>query len=164
MKFDLIDLLKVKNSLLDIVNTTYVLPGIKNVLLKDLINEEKIVYQENRYKTPEQIAEKIKEKGPKKKKIIVKNEQYYRDPDIISYAKKRANGVCECCGQEAPFLKDDGAPFLETHHLKALSEGGEDSIENVCAVCPNCHRKLHYSSHREELTKEVRDYIANIYN
>jgi len=25
-----------------------------------------------------------------------------------------------------------------------LSEGGEDTLENAIALCPNCHRKMHY--------------------
>ncbi len=25
-----------------------------------------------------------------------------------------------------------------------LSEGGEDTVENAMAVCPNCHMELHY--------------------
>ena len=32
---------------------------------------------------------------------------------------------------------------MESHHIKWLSKGGEDSPENVVALCPNCHRKMH---------------------
>ena len=34
--------------------------------------------------------------------------------------------------------------FLEVHHIKWLSNGGEDSVENALALCPNCHRQAHY--------------------
>lgn len=63
---------------------------------------------------------------------------------IKLYALKRAQGICEACGQEAPFVKQDGNLFLEVHHLKQLSDGGIDDPENVAAICPNCHRRVHY--------------------
>lgn len=37
----------------------------------------------------------------------------------------------------------DGNPYLESHHIIWLSKGGDDSIENTVALCPNCHRKMH---------------------
>ena len=45
----------------------------------------------------------------------------------------------------APFMKkSNDEPYLEVHHIKPLSQGGEDSLENVKAICPNCHRKIHF--------------------
>ncbi|MCD9544043.1 hypothetical protein GLP24_04155 [Photobacterium carnosum] len=45
----------------------------------------------------------------------------------------------------APFTKkSNGEPYLEVHHIKPLSQGGEDSLENVKAICPNCHREMHF--------------------
>lgn len=44
---------------------------------------------------------------------------------------------------EAPFQDSMGNPFLESHHIDWLSREGKDSIENVMALCPNCHRKMH---------------------
>ena len=40
-----------------------------------------------------------------------------------------------------------------------LSEGGEDSIENTVALCPNCHRKMHVVNLQEDIDKLNR--IAN---
>jgi 5-methylcytosine-specific restriction protein A len=57
----------------------------------------------------------------------------------------RANGVCEKCKNPAPFFRaKDDTPFLEIHHKIHLANGGEDTIENAIAVCPNCHREFHY--------------------
>ena len=56
----------------------------------------------------------------------------------------RAIGKCEACGMPAPFESNKG-PFLEVHHLHRLSDGGYDKLEHVAAVCPNCHRRCHYS-------------------
>ena len=66
-----------------------------------------------------------------------------RDPYISEYAKRLAAGKCELCRQPAPFKDKKGKPYLETHHIKWLSEGGADSIDNTIALCPNCHRKMH---------------------
>lgn len=67
------------------------------------------------------------------------------EPDTIvaEYARRNANGICQLCGLPAPFSGHDGQPYLEAHHIVPASEGGADSIENVVALCPNCHRKMH---------------------
>ncbi|WP_260579418.1 HNH endonuclease [Vreelandella populi] len=66
-----------------------------------------------------------------------------RSPYIAAYAKRRANGHCELCKQPAPFETKKGEPYLECHHIEWLAKGGDDSIENTVALCPNCHRKMH---------------------
>ena len=68
-----------------------------------------------------------------------------RDEKIVKYSLLRANGVCELCDKNAPFLKKDGSPFLEVHHIDFMSNGGHDGYENVSALCPNCHRKMHHA-------------------
>ena len=37
----------------------------------------------------------------------------------------------------------DGSPYLETHHIVWLSNGGEVTPDNTVALCPNSHRKMH---------------------
>ena len=62
---------------------------------------------------------------------------------VAGYAKQRANGICQLCGLPAPFRDREGEPFLEIHHIIPRNEGGQDAVENVVALCPNCHRKMH---------------------
>jgi hypothetical protein len=81
--------------------------------------------------------------------------RFVREPQVIAYVLKRAGRKCEACLEVAPFLRDDGTPFLEVHHLQMLAEGGHDTPENAAGVCPNCHRRLHYGSDRVSLTAEV---------
>ncbi|MBN8476308.1 MAG: HNH endonuclease [Sulfuritalea sp.] len=70
---------------------------------------------------------------------------FQRNPDVVAEVLSRAKGVCQACKKPAPFLKkSDGEPYLEAHHVKQLADGGEDTVENAIAVCPNCHRKAHY--------------------
>lgn len=78
---------------------------------------------------------------------------YIRNPVLSRYAKIRAKGKCELCGKDAPFMNHDGEPYLESHHLQPVSEGGHDTKDNICALCPNCHRKMHILNKREDLNK-----------
>lgn len=69
--------------------------------------------------------------------------QYVRNEYVIEYAKRLANGVCQLCDQAAPFHDKKGIPYLETHHTVWLARGGEDTIFNTVALCPNCHKRMH---------------------
>lgn len=86
------------------------------------------------------------EMAPKKPDLIpVTTTVFKRNPDVIAEVLKRANGVCEGCNNVAPFpRKIDGSPYLEVHHIVMLSDGGDDTVQNAQALCPNCHRKAHY--------------------
>ncbi|MEI4831809.1 helix-turn-helix transcriptional regulator [Bacillus sp. FJAT-53711] len=55
---------------------------------------------------------------------------------------KRANGYCELCNSFAPFIGNDGVPYLEIH--KVNSQGIKITSEDAVfvALCPNCYRRL----------------------
>ena len=80
----------------------------------------------------------------------VTSNQYERSAWVSAYAKRQAGGTCQLCDEPAPFNGNDGKPYLETHHITWLSRGGEDSIENTVALCPNCHRKMHILDRAED--------------
>lgn len=69
---------------------------------------------------------------------------YIRDPQIVAAVLKRAKGKCERCHKKTFKRKKDGTPYLEVHHKKMLKDGGADAMENAIALCPNCHRKIHF--------------------
>jgi len=78
-------------------------------------------------------------------KVSVVSTSFRRNPDVVAEVLARANGHCEECKSSAPFLRaTDNTPFLEIHHKVMLSAGGEDTVENAQAMCPNCHRRLHF--------------------
>lgn len=68
---------------------------------------------------------------------------YQRSPWVAENAKRRAKGRCELCKEPAPFNRKDGNPYLETHHIEWLANGGADTAANTVALCPNCHKKMH---------------------
>ena len=85
------------------------------------------------------------EKTPRE--ISVQTKVFVRNPDVVAEVLLRAAGICERCKHAAPFCRvKDGTPYLEVHHKKLLANGGEDSVENAIALCPNCHRAVHYGS------------------
>ena len=73
---------------------------------------------------------------------------YLRDQNVRSAVLLRAAGRCEYCGEKG-FLKGDGSRYLETHHVIALAKDGADKLSNVIALCPNDHRKAHFSVERD---------------
>ncbi len=87
----------------------------------------------------------LSKSNPKPTKITVRQTVFNRNQYVIVEVLERANGFCERCKNLAPFLKDtDNSAYLEVHHKKPLAEGGNDTVENAIALCPNCHRQAHY--------------------
>lgn len=81
----------------------------------------------------------------KPQRVAVLSSAFVRNPDVVAEILIRASGECERCKKPAPFKrKKDNSPYLEVHHTKRLADGGEDTVENAQALCPNCHRELHY--------------------
>lgn len=79
------------------------------------------------------------------RKITVETTVFLRNPDVVAEVLIRANGFCEICECAAPFLRrSDALPYLEVHHSTRLADGGEDSVKNAVAACPNCHRQAHF--------------------
>lgn len=76
-----------------------------------------------------------------------------RNPHVKEYAKIRAAGVCQLCEKKAPFNTTNGEPFLEVHHVDYLRNNGDDSWDNVVALCPNCHRKIHSLENKDDYNK-----------
>ena len=86
---------------------------------------------------------------------------YQRADAIKKYVLARANGICEGCEEPAPFRTSKG-PYLECHHLHRLTDGGPDHPANVIALCPNCHREVHYGTQRLDLNSSFIKKISKI--
>lgn len=92
------------------------------------------------------IRKRKLESASKTPKVLsVTTKVYARNPDVVADVLIRAEGICEKCKKRAPFIRaKDNSPYLEVHHKVMLANGGEDTIENAIALCPNCHRESHY--------------------
>jgi len=86
---------------------------------------------------------------------------YPRSEFVREFALRMANGVCQGCKEKAPFVDKQGQPFLEVHHLTRQSDGGADDPENVIAICPNCHRRVHQGQDGDEFNRELRNKVEH---
>lgn len=85
-----------------------------------------------------------------------------RDPAIVAWVLLEAKGKCELCSAAAPFQANDGRPYLEVHHVKTLATGGPDTTDNTIALCPNCHRAMHYSKSKSALVAEIYKRVSRL--
>lgn len=114
--------------------------------------------------TPEAELRKkaLTSKGPPKK-TTRKVAEFVRNPFVVAAALKRADGKCEVprCTHSL-FERDTGSQYLEVHHIVPLGEGGDDTLLNVAAVCPACHRQHHFGTERRVRRKALLDHVAKL--
>ncbi|MBS1070911.1 HNH endonuclease [Gluconobacter cerinus] len=85
-----------------------------------------------------------------------------RSKAVRDYVLARSGGFCENCGSPAPFLTSAGQPYLEAHHIHKLSDGGPDHPASVAALCPNCHRQVHFGAEQVTLNNELLEYVQQL--
>lgn len=62
--------------------------------------------------------------------------------DVRPALDERCGGACELCGKGLGVLPD-GSFVFDAHHRVQRSLGGDDSLENLAALCRPCHRFVH---------------------
>lgn len=128
-------------------------------------NKESVMPDNTELKELREKAEEAATEDPVKDASTTVGSKYIRAPAIKEYAKARADGLCEYCGEFAPFETVAGEPYLEVHHVDELGEGGEDHPDKVVALCPTCHKKIHHGKRGEkindELQNKLEDRLAN---
>lgn len=85
-----------------------------------------------------------------------------RSRAVRLYVLRRAAGKCEGCGAVAPFNTVNGEPYLEPHHIRRLTDGGPDDPRWVVGVCPNCHRRAHYSHDAAEYNTKLAEIVQRL--
>ena len=102
------------------------------------------------------LSRAAKDAEPKVRRALLRE----RSEAVRVYALRRAVGRCDGCGEDAPFKTKAGQPFLEVHHVRRMADGGPDVPRWVAALCPNCHRRVHYGSDGADFNRKVADAIA----
>jgi 5-methylcytosine-specific restriction protein A len=87
---------------------------------------------------------------------------YERSAAVRDYVLSRAAGTCECCKMPAPFTRKDGTLYLEPHHIRRVSDGGPDHPRWVGAICPACHREIHFGQNGQVKNDSLMRYLASI--
>lgn len=93
-----------------------------------------------------------------------------RDPRLTKSALKKANYKCEIDQNHLTFIDLKGNSFMEGHHLIPVTLNNSndiwkrfsrniDCLENIVSLCPNCHRKIHFSN-----PSERKEMIVNLFN
>tara|TARA_B100001093_G_scaffold504743_1_gene561007 strand:+ start:283 stop:1107 length:825 start_codon:yes stop_codon:yes gene_type:complete len=125
--------------------------SVNDEIIKKLQATKQKSFRKLNRKQIKRLAESKKEKSQSYR--LTETKSIERDEYIKLYALERANGNCQLCEEPAPFLKKDGSPFLEVHHIDYLANNGSDTIDNVAALCPNCHRKMHSLQLQSDIDK-----------
>jgi 5-methylcytosine-specific restriction protein A len=87
---------------------------------------------------------------------------YERSRAVRNYVLQRAAGICELCEEPAPFRRGDGLPYLEPHHTTRVSDGGPDHPQFVAALCPACHREVHYGEHAQTKNSTLKEKLRGL--
>jgi len=91
--------------------------------------------------------------------------RYERDPHLREACIQRDNWTCVICGFnfEERYGKI-GKGFIHVHHIEAVSSRGgqyDATLDDVCAVCPNCHAMLHRQKKQTLTPAELRKMLKN---
>ena len=137
-----------------------------NEIQENIENQEELIYQEkienmdisdseiNEFKNDHSHPEQGDSKG---------NKYWKRNPTKAKAALKKAMYCCEFDNKHLTFKSNkSNMNFVEAHHLipmKFQKEDREslDNIDNIVALCPNCHRAIHNATfeYKKELIKSL---------
>lgn len=137
-----------------------VYPLLERLGFKFDIDEIEDIEERFQNKSFKDLREKAYEKGKKpKSKVEQQVIRRERRAAIKVYILKRANGVCEACKENAPFKNNKRRPYLEAHHINQLADGGLDNPRKVIGICPNCHRRAHFSRDSKGFSKKLMEIV-----
>ena len=97
-----------------------------------------------------------------------------RNPQRAADALYHANYTCEFNSSDRTFLRKNGKPYTEPHHLIPISKyrdfspNSVDVLENIVSLCSHCHNLLHYGqiddkrNILEKLYKDRKEALDNI--
>ena len=78
-----------------------------------------------------------------------------RDPQRAADALEHADYLCEYQNTDRTFMRKNGKPYTEPHHLIPISKYRDfdysvDVMENIVSLCSHCHNLLHYGCWEEK--------------
>lgn len=130
----------------------------------DQIDELDELYQENieRIEVKEKKV-KVDPKGKIEQTEIGGKIVYRRDPRIAILSFQEASYTCEVDKTHNTFISEaNKRPYVEAHHFIPMKfqpsfTSPLDSLENVVALCPNCHRGIHHGvvDHKRHLIERL---------
>jgi len=131
---------------------------------RDLQTTEEVIRDVTRRADASTVMARARAAVGKPAKRAVIRQDFERNPWVVAGALLRAKGECEMprCTRTL-FPMEDGQPYLEVHHVLPLGEGGDDSLVNAAALCPHCHRELHFGKNRMRLRRTLEAYVVSLH-
>ena len=80
---------------------------------------------------------------PQRREYLI--ETYVRNVRWARRAREVFGDYCLFDDCKNTFLRDDGSPYVEVHHIIPLYRNGEDSLPNLCVLCAHHHKMAHYA-------------------
>ncbi|SNC59332.1 HNH endonuclease [Marinobacter sp. es.048] len=127
------------------------------------VDEQTIVSSLTRLVSDEELRKRAGKAPRQPATKVAERKEFERSPAVVAYVQNRAGDNCEMPGcTSVLFRKADGSAYKEVHHILPLAEGGDDSVENAAALCPNCHRAQHYAENKAQLRKIIAKHVAHL--
>lgn len=134
---------KASPGLLDVLCKKGMLAKSKSQNVYTLVNVERLRGEiENK---SIRSAIELESDGGKREVLL---ETYVRDRGWIRLAKSVFGDACMFDRCQNAFHKENGERYIETHHIKWLSDGGTDRISNLAMLCAHHHRMAHFAEHK----------------
>ncbi len=145
---------------------------IKNLTIYNTNHASEIVNEDLEYEAIMQAAEYpdlesndfIRQNEREPVKVVNTQTTYKRDAGLAKTVLVRSDYKCLLNETHTTFTSKDGHPYIEAHHLIPMSAQKDfdtniDRVENIVALCPNCHKAIHYG---DDATR--RDLVERLYN
>ena len=110
------------------------------------------------------ISPERKPQIPPEKQDCNGSSKYPRNGSYAKQALEQANYKCEINSEHTTFIsKATNKQYMEAHHLFPMSAQEEidnslDVPANIIALCPGCHRKIHFAK-----IEEKKEIILSLY-
>lgn len=123
-------------------------PNQKSEVLKivDAIKVIKIKDKKDQSQVDQNQSDILDE--PVRREMLI--EAFERKKGWAKLARKVYKDRCMVSGCDFRLIKADGETFIEVHHIQPMYLGGSpNDIRNMCVLCPNHHRAIHYGAAAE---------------
>lgn len=155
-------------------NINIITPKIPKAIIDETKDTEYLIYQEKLETEEIKITENNYINNSKNKPNIdntnqsSKSQNYNRDPKIGVIARRIANYNCQINSSHITFKNIQNNNYVEIHHIIPISLQKHywsslsiniDCLENVIALCPNCHRSIHLGN-----SNTKKQILKNVYN
>ncbi|HSO19213.1 MAG TPA: HNH endonuclease [Desulfosarcina sp.] len=102
------------------------------------------------------------EPGKPWKAAAAGTEPFNRKRNVFASVLKRADMCCERC--QKPYDEASAASGLQPFHIEPLSAGGEHTIKNVVALCPNCLESMQTDPDPKDIKALKRKTRSKLYD